>query len=406
MIILDSDVVRRLGLHDSSADLLRALRAVGERVAIPWMVEEELVAQRVIAHQESHDEAAAALKRHARHTPWKPDSHIEEPDTERVRKHWAAALGTLVETLPANSAALEAAFYREANALPPCGKLGKNKTGSRDAVIWLSAIAYAREHPEETVYFVSENTGDFYGDGRAYPPPMDKDVAELGDRFIHFTKLDEVIKRFTEETDTDEALAAEILGSQTLLREIERAAEKRLNSGEPFPCTTLGREVGQETESMPAGGWVTVTASLRSVHEVRAYRIGEQEWYAAVVRWCLSGLAYFNGEFSAGSGGSSWTTSVLFTPDVANPRVTVLRHDLPLALSPEEFTSLGLTNRVVSLAPLAEVLGDFFRRLEAVRTQANHGLPRAYEGALVRQARQSALERRLKAALADEDDDE
>ncbi|MGC0405325.1 hypothetical protein RKD27_007969 [Streptomyces sp. SAI-126] len=405
MIILDSDVVRRLGLHDSSADLLRTLREVGERVAIPWMVAEELVAQRVILHQETHDEAVRALKNHARHTPWKPDSHIEEPDTERVRKYWVAAFGTLVETLPANSAAMEGAFYREANALPPCAKLGKNKTGSRDAVIWLSAIEYAREHPEETVYFVSENTGDFHGDGRHYPPPMDKDVAELGDRFIHFTKLDEVIKRFTEETDTDEALAAEILGSQTVLRKIEREAEKRLNSGEPFPCTTLGREVGQETEIMAAGGWVTVRASLRSVREVRAYRIGDQEWYTAVVRWCLSGLAYFNGEFSAGSGGSSWTTSVLFTPDVANPRVTILRHDLPLELSAEEFTSLGLTTPVVSLAPLAEVMTDFLRKLAGVRTQANHGLPRAYEGALVRQARQSALERRIRAALADEVDE-
>ncbi len=148
---------------------------------------------------------------------------------------------------------------------------------------------------------------------------------------------------------------------------------------------------------MSAAGWATVRASLRSLDDVRAFRIGEHEWYTAVVRWCLAGMAYFgDGEFSAGSAGSSWTTSVLFTPDVADPRVTILRHGHPLPLSSEEFTSLGLTTPVVSLGPLAEAMADFFRALgPTFRWDAMRGLPRAYEGALKRQARQSAIERRL-----------
>ncbi|MGW3728328.1 PIN domain-containing protein [Streptomyces sp. NPDC000851] len=67
---------------------------------------------------------------------------------------------------------------REANGVAPCkvndgGK--QTKTGFRDTAIWMSAIEYARINPEETVYFVSSNTRDF-GDGTAYPDPMDQDV--------------------------------------------------------------------------------------------------------------------------------------------------------------------------------------------------------------------------------------
>ncbi|MFB7609832.1 PIN domain-containing protein [Streptomyces gardneri] len=400
MIILDACIIRALGLKDSSADLLRALRAVGERVAIPWMVAEELVAQRVILHQEAHAAADAALEAVARHTPWNPKMQVEGADADRVRGYWQGAYETIAETLSPSPTAMRDALYREANVLPPCKSQGKGKTGARDALIWLTAVEYAREYPEETVCFVSGNTRDF-GKGSPYAPPMAQDVADLGDRFVHLTTLDEVIKRFTKPGETDEALAAEILGSPTVRREIGAAAENLLGSqGEIFPCTTLGREVGHETAVMPGQGWVSARASLRSVDEVRAYRIGEHEWYTAIVRWCISGVAYFGeGEFSAGSAGSSWTTSVLFTPDAANPRVTILRHDLPLPLSTEEFTSLGLTFAVTSLAPLVDNLQRFAQVVEQLTPRK---LPRAYEGALVKQARQSALERRLKDVLAEE----
>ncbi|WP_148587969.1 PIN domain-containing protein [Streptomyces sp. WAC01526] len=419
MIILDACIIRALNLRDSSADLLRALRAVGERVAIPWMVAEELLAQRVILHQEAHAAADAALKDFARHTPWNPNTQVEHADADRVRKHWQAAYETVVETLTPSPTAMRDALYREANILPPCKSQGKGKMGARDALIWLTAVEYAREHPQETVYFVSGNTRDF-GKGSTYAPPMDQDVAGLGDRFVHLTTFDEVIKRFTKPGETDEALATEILGSPTVRQEIGVAAENLLGSqGEVFPCTTLGRVVGQETAVMPGQGWVSARASLRSVDTVRAYRIGEREWYTAIVRWRISGVAYFGeGEFSAGSAGSSWTTSVLFTPDAANPRVTILRHDLPLPLSTEEFTSLGLTHAITSLAPLADVLRRFALGVEQL---APRGLSGAYEGALLKQARQrglsregellkqarqSALERRLKDVLAEEGDGE
>jgi len=83
MIFLDTCIVRSLDLKDSSADLLRALRAVGERVGIPWMVAEELVAQRVISYRDAHDSAVAALKEVERHTPWDTSNQLEDPDIER-----------------------------------------------------------------------------------------------------------------------------------------------------------------------------------------------------------------------------------------------------------------------------------------------------------------------------------
>ncbi len=136
----------------------------------------------------------------------------------------------------------------------------------------------------------------------------------------------------------------------------------------------------------------------RPGYEVQAYRFGEHEWYTA------AGVAYFEGEFTAGPAGASWTTSVLFTPDVANPRLTILRHDLPLPLSGEEFTSLGLSTPVISIAPLAATVADFIRTFAPkLQQQASRGLPRTYEGALKSQAHKSAVERRLQTLIDEED---
>ncbi|GAB3116870.1 hypothetical protein GCM10027160_26520 [Streptomyces calidiresistens] len=190
-------------LKDSSADLLRA---VGERVGIPWMVAEELVAQRVISYRDAHDSAVAALREVEHHTPWDTSNQLENPDFERIRKYWMKMYGTLAEILPSSPTVMREALFREANVLPPCIKAGKNKTDSRDAVIWLSAVEYAREHPEETIYFISENHRDFT-QGNAYPSPMDMDVSDLGDRFEHLTTLAEFVQRFTNPTKANKALS-------------------------------------------------------------------------------------------------------------------------------------------------------------------------------------------------------
>ncbi|MFE2131683.1 PIN domain-containing protein [Streptomyces sp. NPDC059466] len=393
MIYLDTCIVRSLDLKDSSADLLRALRAVGERVGIPWMVAEELVAQRVINYREAHDSASAALSAVNRHTPWDISAQLEDPDVERVRKHWAAMYRTLAEILPSSSASMREALFREANMLPPCKKAGKSKTGSRDAVIWLSAVEYAREHPDETVYFVSENHRDFTR-GSAYPTPMDTDVADLGDRFEHMTTLAEVVQRFTQPAKADEALSHEILDSSASLDAIAEAAKTLMKGTEPFQCTTSVGEVAQEVTISTAHSFSPLKSTLHTVSNVQAYRIGDHEWYTAVAVWHMAGVAFL-GPADVSAAGVAWTTSVLFAPNAQDSRVTVLRHDPPQPLPAAEFQALGVN--ALLFERLAPMVTQFIEVLSHISSEVAplKGLPRAYEGALKKQARQGAIERRL-----------
>lgn len=61
MIILDANILWGVTLNSSTADLLRALRAAGIQVAVPWVVMEELASQRALHYAETHDKAASAL---------------------------------------------------------------------------------------------------------------------------------------------------------------------------------------------------------------------------------------------------------------------------------------------------------------------------------------------------------
>ncbi|KPC88956.1 PIN domain-containing protein [Streptomyces albogriseolus] len=390
MIFLDTCIVRSLGLKDSSADLLRALRAVGERVGIPWMVAEELVAQRVISYRDAHDSAVAALKEVERHTPWDTSNQLEDPDIERVRKYWKEMYGTLAEILPSSPAAMREALFREANVLPPCKKAGKNKTGSRDAVIWLSAVEYAREHPEETVYFISDNHRDFTR-GSAYPSPMDTDVSDLGDRFEHLTTLAEVVERFTRPTRADWDLSQEILSSAASIHAITAAAKKLIAGTEPILCATSVSEVGQEVTISAARSFSPLRSTLHTVTNVHAYRIGNHEWYTADAVWHMAGLAFLD-DAEVSAAGVSWNTSLLFAPNAEDSRVTVLRHDPPQPLSAAEFKAIDVEATVVErLAPAVTQFAELLNHL----VPASRGIPRAYEGALKRQARQEAIQRRL-----------
>ncbi|MEV6201330.1 hypothetical protein AB0M64_15265 [Streptomyces sp. NPDC051771] len=58
-------------------------------------------------------------------------------------------------TKPASEAALPETMRREGSGLPPAKAEKQGKTGGRDAAIWLSAVAYASNNPEESASFVS-----------------------------------------------------------------------------------------------------------------------------------------------------------------------------------------------------------------------------------------------------------
>lgn len=421
MIILDSCVLRGLSLEDSNTDLLRTIRTSRvERVAAPWMVLEELAAQKAVAYRKKYDTALQAVKSLEDSTPWDYEVALGVCDLSRLRQHWRDRYLTVVEELPTSEGALREAAFREANALPPCKETegGKPaKVGSRDAAIWLSAIEYVREHPNETVYFVSSNTRDF-GDGTAYKWPMDLDVAELGDRFVHLTKMDEVITRFTEPTETNEELVARTLQAGNVLTAVKKAAKRRLRADErPSECSVLAGSAGGELEVGAALSWLTMKARFHSLRDVRMYRIGEHEWCTAVVRWDLAGTAFVNASTPGiASVGCSWTTSVIFRPDPADPRLTVLRHDPTRALSQEDFDKLEPSKvPAVTLTMLAEYLNQIDGYKRPVGVEALLDVTPSWSVALDDVVlnrdlkadavlRQSAIERRLKALLEEVDE--
>ncbi|MEU0414314.1 PIN domain-containing protein [Streptomyces griseorubiginosus] len=337
---------------------------------------------------------------------------------ERLRKHWRDQYLTVVEELPTSEYALREAVFREANALPPCKETdgGRSaKVGSRDAAIWLSAIDYARQNPNENVYFVSSNTRDF-GDGAAYKSPMDADVADLGDRFRHLTKMDDVITRFAEPTDTDEELVAKTLRAASVLK----AAKRRLGGDERLSeCCFLAGFSGGELEIGAALSWVTMKAQFHSLRDVRTYRIGEHEWCTAVVRWDLAGTAFISPSTTdTATAGCSWMTSVIFRPDPHDPRLTVLRHDPTRALNQDEFEKLDPSKApAITVSMLSEYLTSGGDKLPLPRpARISPPPPPAWtdtfnsvffdrELKAVEVANQSAIARRLNALLEEADEE-
>ncbi|MFI9247979.1 PIN domain-containing protein [Streptomyces sp. NPDC053086] len=182
MIILDANIIKGTSLRSSVADMLRAIRAAGvERVGTPWIAVEEVAAQQVLAYQAKHDAARAAVDELHKATPWDHVAHPKRWQDEHVREHWRERYASITEVLETSPAVYQQALYRETNLIEPCKTVnsGKHKTGARDAAIWLTAVEYARDHPEETVYFVSNDT-DHSSDGKL-PEPMQRDIAGMED---------------------------------------------------------------------------------------------------------------------------------------------------------------------------------------------------------------------------------
>ncbi|WP_199577551.1 PIN domain-containing protein [Streptomyces sp. CRB46] len=343
MIILDTSILRSISPESSSADLLHAIKAIcGQPITMPWVVMEELAAQQAIKYQELHERAVQAVEALQHGTPWKMAVEVGGCDTERVRDHWRHRWDSLIGVIPTSDEALRQAIYREANRLPPCKESKGQKTGSRDAAIWLSAVEYAEEHPDETVFFVSANTKDF-GDGTSYPYPMNKDIADAGvsDRFILMTSLDEVASHFTEPAEVDEGLVAEILGSAAVLQDMAETAEVVFPApfDPTFQCAIPVSDGNTVIEQ--ARNWQTVEADLGSADDIRAYRIGKQEWCTASVEWHFTGFVQSEW-FGLTWGAVTWKTAVLFNLDPQNPSLTVLREAPPQPSGDDALRALGI----------------------------------------------------------------
>jgi hypothetical protein len=361
LILLDTNILRGISLSSVSADLIKTIRAAGvQEVAVPWAVMEELAAQHAVRYKEKFDDAHAAVAALRRDTPW-PIPQLTLPDfaPERVRQHWRDRYSALVDVLPVSASVLQEAVFREANLLAPCKLVGvkgqekQEKVGARDAAIWLTAVEYAREHEDDTVYFVSRNTKDF-GDGTTYKHPMDLDVQDLGGRFVHYTSLDDVVKEFTEPTDVDEEAVRAILAmpenTQVIIEEAWQdgrylPALGRL-SAHGFRCTV--RPVVDTAEGTVSDGnslslgWIyRPNVLLDGVRDISAYRIGDHVWCTATARWLLSGSALIAQPFTLAGAVAGWETRVLVSPTSSESPLTVLRSAPPSGVSQEEFASVG-----------------------------------------------------------------
>ncbi|MFD8779215.1 PIN domain-containing protein [Streptomyces sp. NPDC059916] len=381
---MDTSILRSFNPESSSADLLRAIRATGaHRVAVPWVVMEELAAQQAIKYRDKHEKALRAVSALNEITPWAVKASAGPCEWERFAEHWRARWAKIVDTIPTSNEALREAALREMNNLPPCKKESNGqKTGGRDAAIWLSAIEYAREHPDETVYFASANTKDF-GTGAVYETPMSDDLTGLGDRFRHWTSLDEALEEFAKPTQGDRELAFSILKGKTAHTQIRTALRDHIpvDAGASFCLAFL--DGGTEVTTV-MNYWAPGIVRLIDFQEPHFYSMGSREWCMAEVGLQHSGMTDGGGAPSCAA--LALRTTILFALNEDDPGLTVLRASPSAPVERDVFEDLWTSER------LAELSGD--EALDLVNSTASrqpglrrrYGIPRAYEGAVFRRA--------------------
>ncbi|MFJ1551948.1 PIN domain-containing protein, partial [Streptomyces sp. NPDC088246] len=217
----------------------------------------------------------------------------------------------------------------------PSKKVGGDKTGARDAAVWLTAVEYAREHPDETVYFVSEDSD--FGDGSSFGPPMVTDVQGLGDKFVFLSSLDDVLTKFAVPSEVDDAEL------KSLLTDPRRGGAVARNSrGQRGFSGAVILESGQLEE---AHDWVWVGAhalvGFNSVSDARAFEIAGHRWYTATVRWLVSGRACQRSAVDIPQWvNCSLTTRVLLSPTAPSKRLAIIDRGRLLPITAEDIDSV------------------------------------------------------------------
>lgn len=352
MIILDSNILWGVTLENSTSDLLRALAAADVRVAVPWVVLEELASQRTLEYVAAHEAASLAITRLERHVPWGELPSLGQAEQERHREHWRQVYRRMVEVIDPSPEALRTALFRESNVLAPCKRVGKgDKTGSRDAVIWLTAVEYARAHEDETVYFVSANTKDF-GDGTDYPEPMRSDLAGIEDRFTHFTSLDEVVELFAKPAELDEGFLPAILARTEWTSIVADALADHLpkfdpNDGREWLDPDLAYtplEEGQVGEVRSALGWFDPPSlAFDGATDMTAHSIDGQVWSTATVRWLALGLMQLTGHRLIPAANILETRLLVSQDESGAARASILHSRPPRVLTAEEVSRVPNT---------------------------------------------------------------
>ncbi|MFD4553550.1 PIN domain-containing protein [Streptomyces sp. NPDC058469] len=343
MIILDANILKGVSLRGPEADLLRTIRASGvERVAAPWVVFEELAAQEALRYGQKYEAAAAAMATLRKASPWATVERPIRTPAARVRDYWRMRYADVAEQLNPSKTAYEQALFREANLIAPCKGVGNSdtKTGARDAAIWLTAVEYAREHPQETVYFVT-NDGDFFSDSArtCLKPPLNEDVEDFGEDFVVFTSLDGVVSRFATEIEAPEDDVQSVLAKppagETVTRSLHRTDKRS------FLATAV--QAGQRLVTVPASGrfFNVLSVALRSVTDIRGWEIAGHKWYTATARWLFSGyLPTPQLDIPISLVSWAWETRVLVSSTAPEKGVTVLRGMALTPISPDDLPHL------------------------------------------------------------------
>ncbi|MEU2179814.1 PIN domain-containing protein [Streptomyces thermolilacinus] len=309
MIIFDTNAVNLLSPSSPRADLIRKLRqSKHHRVAVPWMVLEEMAAHQARLYPDKHQAVLNTLAKLDAYLPWKPESSLEPLDLERLLNHWRDAYGEIFEVIETSDAAIRRAFQREAMALPPTKRAKDHSEGGRDAAIWFSVLEFLEQNPDEHVWFVTNNSDDF-GDGSSYRYPMNEDIRGLENQLTLLKDFDQVVSRFTTEVSgaDAEAAATELLKSAAVR---DRVAQTAMDLGSLTGFVGLGDDEAAED-------WYAWLAQpeveLLSVTDVTGHEIESEVWYTANAQWMLYGPAVDEVEAPVGYIACGWSMKVLFS---------------------------------------------------------------------------------------------
>ncbi|WP_329392639.1 PIN domain-containing protein [Streptomyces lydicus] len=323
MIIFDTNAFNLVPPDGVKADIIRKLRKSGhQRVAVPWMVLEELAAHKSRHYPNQYMGVLNSLEKLRRALPWELESMLEPIDVERFLDHWRAAYADVFEVIQTSGDVALKALAREAMALPPAKRSDDDdhSEGARDVAIWFSILEFLEDNPDEHVYFVTNNTTDF-GDGTVYKYPMDEDVRGLEHRLTRLKDFKEVVATFTTEVSGESAAAAaeELLRSEAMREQVAQTAVEALDSEGGYPgLGASGAEIAWRT-------WLAAPdVELLSVKHVTGHKIDQHVWYTADVEWLLYGSAVSDDGESALSVACVWRMKILFSTDEKEESPTIL----------------------------------------------------------------------------------
>ncbi|MFF1372692.1 PIN domain-containing protein [Streptomyces virginiae] len=344
MIIFDTNAVNMLSPNSPTADIIRKLQKSGHhRVAVPWMVLEEMAAHKTKHYPDKYSAAVKALEALQGAVTWELQSSLERLDLDRLMNHWRDAYREIFEVIETSPEAMRKALTREALALKPAKRAGDHSEGARDVAIWFSILEFLKANPDEKVYFVTNNTKDF-GDGTyPYPYPMNEDVEGLEDRLTRLADFNEVVSEFTKTVSgaDAEAVADELLRSQAVRARVAQTAVELLTSFSGF--------AGLDTDDTVVrwrGWWLAPEVELLTVTDVTGHEIEGAVWYTANAHWLLYGLAFDEDAADPRYTACTWETKVLFSTRDGDEAPTVLTLQKPQAPDVSDSTCVELLTRV------------------------------------------------------------